>query len=311
MSNTATSTPGPAAQRWHVITQNPVMVKELRSRMRGRRAFVVLTVYLLVMSGLISLVYAAYASAAGTPYGPDPSQAGKVVFSVVMGVQAFLVLFIGPAFTAGAITGEKERQTYDLLRTTLLTPRWFVLGKLFSALSYILLLTVASIPLQSIAFLLGGLSFTELIIGQLLLAVTAVAFALYGLYCSSTMRTTLAASVATFGGTLFIVVGLPLLILLVASVVGATISIYAIDDLWEFVIIYGGMGLASINLPATIIASALILIEEGRLFFFESRIGGHTVWIFSPWWVYTILYSILSFVLYSLCVRRVRRISDK
>jgi ABC-2 type transport system permease protein len=84
-----------------------------------------------------------------------------------------------------------------------------------SALSYILLLNIASIPLQSIAFLLGGLSFTELVVGQLLLAVTAVAFALYGLYCSSIMRTTLASSVATFGGTLFAVIGFPLLILLI------------------------------------------------------------------------------------------------
>jgi hypothetical protein len=53
------------------------MVKELRSRMRGRRAFVVLTIYLLAMSGLISLVYAVYASAAATPYGPDPSRSGQ------------------------------------------------------------------------------------------------------------------------------------------------------------------------------------------------------------------------------------------
>ena len=40
-------------RRW---LQNPVTVKELRSRMRGRRAFVVLTVYLLLTSGFISLV---------------------------------------------------------------------------------------------------------------------------------------------------------------------------------------------------------------------------------------------------------------
>ncbi|MCB9006257.1 MAG: hypothetical protein H6656_02535 [Ardenticatenaceae bacterium] len=36
------------------LRENPVTVKELRSRMRGRRAFVVLTVHLLVMSGFIT-----------------------------------------------------------------------------------------------------------------------------------------------------------------------------------------------------------------------------------------------------------------
>ncbi len=307
MSETALPQP---ASRWHILTQNPVMVKELRGRMRGRRAFVVLTIYLLAMSGLISLVYAAYASAAATPYGPDPSQAGKVVFAVVIGVQGVLVLFIGPAFTAAAITGERERQTYELLQTTLLTPRWFVVGKLMSALSYILLLTVASIPLQSIAFLLGGLSFTELVVGQLLLAVTAVAFALYGLYCSSIMRTTLASSVATFGGTLFAVVGFPLLMLLIYWALGATFFWYEFSDFWEYVAAYGGMGLVATNLPATVFASALILLEEGSLFFFDSFVAGGTVRLFSPWWVYTLLYSLIAALLYMLCVRRVRRTSE-
>ena len=309
MSETTHPLPQPAS-RWRILTQNPVMVKELRSRMRGRRAFVVLTIYLLAMSGLISLVYAAYASAASTPYGPDPSEAGKVVFAVVMGVQGFLVLFIGPAFTAGAITGEKERQTYELLQTTLLSPRWFVIGKLMSALSYILLLTIASIPLQSIAFLLGGLSFTELVVGQLLLAVTAVAFALYGLYCSSIMRTTLASSVATFGGTLFAVVGFPLLILLIFWVLSATFFWYELTDFWEYVAAYGGMSLVATNLPATVFASALILLEEGSLFFFDSYVGGGTVRLFSPWWVYTLLYSLIAALLYVLCVRRVQRTSE-
>jgi hypothetical protein len=47
------------------------------------------------------------------------------------------------------------------------------------------------------------------------------------------------------------------------------------------------------------------LLEEGSLFFFESRIAGRTAWLFSPWWVYTLLYSFLAALLYVLCVRRV------
>ncbi|MCA9960930.1 MAG: hypothetical protein KC443_17945, partial [Anaerolineales bacterium] len=103
----------PRKRPFRMLRDNPVTLKELRSRMRGRRAFVVLTVYLVVMSLLIALIYLAYASAANQAYGPDPRQAGKVVFGAVIGVQVFLVTFIAPAFTAGAITGEKERQTFD------------------------------------------------------------------------------------------------------------------------------------------------------------------------------------------------------
>ena len=140
-----------AAQKWvglPRLLQNPVTVKELRSRMRGRRAYAILTTYLLLMSGLVLLVYVAFASSVGNPFGPSSRQAGKAIFAAVLGVQMFLVIFVGPAFTAAAISGEKERQTYDLLRTTLLSARSLVTGKLFSALAYVFLLIIASIPLQ-------------------------------------------------------------------------------------------------------------------------------------------------------------------
>ena len=91
-----------------------------------------------------------------------------MVFAAVLGIQAFLIVFIGPAFTAGAISGEKERQTYDLLRTTLLPAGALVRGKLISALGYVFLLVFASVPLQSVAFLLGGVALEELIISQLI-----------------------------------------------------------------------------------------------------------------------------------------------
>src|SRR5690606_9996741 len=180
------------------LLQNPVTVKELRSRMRGRRAFVVLTVYLTLMGLFITILYGLYSRAALQTYGPDPAQAGKAVYGAVLGVQVMLVVLLGPAFTAAAISGEKERQTYDLLRTTLLPARALVTGKLISALSYVFLLILAALPLQSIAFLLGGVSVVELVVSVLLVLVSAVAFALLGLFFSSLMRSTLGAVVVTF-----------------------------------------------------------------------------------------------------------------
>jgi ABC-type transport system involved in multi-copper enzyme maturation permease subunit len=290
--------------------RNPVAVKELRGRMRGRRAFVVLTVYLLIMSGFISLVYMAYASAASGPFGPDPRTAGKVVFGAVLGVQVFLVIFVGPAFTAGAISGEKERQTYDLLRTTLLSARSFVTGKLLSALSYVFLLIFAAIPLQSIAFLLGGVSFLELFLSQIIIAVAAVTFALYGLFCSSSMRTTLAASVATFAGALFVTAGIPLIVLLFSIFLGPILfSTASVGWISETLVAYVGLLLAATNLPATLVVSDQFLLQEDALFLFTTSLSGRSVWLFSPWPVFLLLYILLAFLLYWLCVRNVRRIS--
>lgn len=302
---------------WQRLRENPVTVKELRSRMRGRRAFVVLTIHLLVMSAFITLVYSAFASSASGPFGPDSRDVGKVIFSSVLGLQVMLVIFVGPSFTAGAISGEKERQTYDLLRTTLLSARSFVAGKLVSALSYVLLLIFAAIPLQSIAFLMGGVAFIELFLSQVIILVGAIVFALWGLYSSARMRTTLSSSVVTFAGSLFVTVGIPVIVGLFTMILSPFFAGAAIIS-WqvEAALMYALMFLAATNLPATLIVSDVVLVNEGSLWYFSDVVGGasgtsHTIWLFSPWPLFLILYSLLALILFWATVRRVRKIATQ
>jgi len=302
-TQTTTATTG----RLTAWLSNPVTVKELRGRMRGRRAFAVLTLYLALLSGVIALVYLVYASGTNGVGSTAARTAGKGLFAAVLAVQVFLVVFIGPAFTAGAISGERERQTFDLLKTTLLSAESVVLGKLISALSYVFLLVLVSIPLQSIAFLLGGLSLTELLLSQLLILIAAVTYALYGLWCSATMRTTLAATVATFGGMLFAVFGVPLLAGM-AAVLSSSLQLSG--PVIEATLLYTGLALAATNLPATLIVSEVLFLEQNTLFFFSQFLYGTRVWLFSPWTLFIVLHILAAAVLYGLTVRRVRRVSD-
>jgi hypothetical protein len=71
---------------------------------------------------------------------------------------------------------------------------------------------------------------------------------------------------------------------------------------------YGGLLLAATNLPAVMVVSDLLLLEQGNVFIWTETFGGRTFYLFSPWWVYIILYSLLALVLYWLTVRMVRRI---
>ena len=292
------------------LLTNPVTVKELRGRMRGRRAFAVLTLYLLILGGVITVVYLAYTGNVGGPGSSAARTAGKGLFAAVLAVQVFLVAFIGPAFTAGAISGERERQTFDRLRTTLLSAESFVLGKLISALSYVFLLVLVSIPLQSIAFLLGGLSLTELVVSQLLILVAAVTYALYGLWCSAAMRTTLAATVTTFAGMLFVTFGTPLLAGM-AAVLGSTFSAtWLASPIIEVLALYGGMTAAATNLPATLILSETLFLEQDALFGFTQSTAGGSIWLFSPWSLFILFHVLAAVLLYIWTVRRVRRVSD-
>ncbi len=306
-----TTTPAPPHRRWASLFNNPMTVKELRSRMRGRRAFAVLSLYLIVLSGVITLVYLTYTATVTVPGSTAGYTAGKGLFAAVLSVQVLLVTFIGPIFTAGAISGERDRQTFDLLRTTLLSANSLVLGKLVSALSYIFLLVLVSIPLQSIAFLIGGLSLVELALSQLLILVAAVTHAIYGLWCSAVMRSTLAATVATLAGTLFVTFGLPMMAFMGLTVLGTTGWMFGtLNPSAEIALIYIGLVLAALNLPATLIVSETFLLNQDTLLGYTHLVAGQSIWIFSPWILFIILHVLAAVFFYVRTVRRVQRVSD-
>jgi ABC-type transport system involved in multi-copper enzyme maturation permease subunit len=281
--------------------------------MRGSRAFVILTLYVLAMTAVATLVYLAFASAGG-PGGANATaaaDAGLAIFAAVVAVEVILVVFIGPAFTAGAISGERERQTFDLLRTTLLSAEAFVWGKLLSALSYVLLLIVASLPLLAIGFLLGGPSLTELLLSQALLVVAAVTYALFGLACSARLRTTLGATVSTLAGTLFLTFGVPVIALATIALFGAFGLGGTLGPAAERALLFGGLLLAATNLPATLIVSEVILTQENSLFLFDQVAGGTSIMLLSPWPVFILLHVAAAALLFVACVRQVRRVSDE
>jgi ABC-2 type transport system permease protein len=292
---------------------NPLLVKELRGRMRGARACAVLTVYLLLLSCLTSLVYYTYnASVSGLGGALDTADLGRTVFATVVLIELFMVVFITPAFTAGAISGERERQTYELLRTTLLPARRLVLGKLVSALTYILLLVLAAVPLESLAFVLGGVVVEELLLALVILLVTAFAFAVFGVFFSSLARTTLVSTVLTYATALLTTIGLPLLLLIfgvvlvdpVTSGLSSSATSWALDAALAYAL-YLTAGLSP--LTAAIFTEETLQQEGAVLYFWHQVDATHRVPIPSAWIVYTVAYLVLALVLLVITVLRVRR----
>ena len=64
------------------------------------------------MSGFATLLYVLYSSSLNYSGYASGGTIGRVLFIGIVGVELFLVTFIAPTFTAGAISGERERQTY-------------------------------------------------------------------------------------------------------------------------------------------------------------------------------------------------------
>jgi hypothetical protein len=287
---------------------NPVMLKELRGRMRGVRAFVVLTVYLGLMSAFMALLYLIALPANQISGSAAAGEIGRVLFAGVVGIELLLIIFIAPAFTAGAITGERERQTYDLLKTTLLPAPSFVLGKLESALSYVLLLLFAAIPLQSIAFLFGGVGELELVLAFIILLVTAITLGTVGIYFSTQASRTLSASVRAYSTTLVVTFAVPLILSIVLAIVTAPLR--TMSPAVEAALVYVEDLLQSMNPITAALRARELLVEQQQLGFFSHILAsdGSTIPRVSPWITFTIIYLVAATVLVVLSVRRMRKV---
>jgi ABC-type transport system involved in multi-copper enzyme maturation permease subunit len=188
-----------------------VAVKELRGRMRGRRAFVILTVYLLLLAGfgwMMELILERqHSGAVAGSAALASAQIGQGIFIAMLMLETLLVIALAPAFTAGAISLEREKQTLDMLATTPVSSLSIVLGKLLSALTYLFILIFASIPLTAMVFVFGGVSPDDVVRGYAILLATALGLGSVGLFCSALMKRTQAATIATYFGVLAVTIG--------------------------------------------------------------------------------------------------------
>jgi ABC-type transport system involved in multi-copper enzyme maturation permease subunit len=179
--------------------------KELRARSRGWRPAMLLTCYLVgLAAAVVGFLYLA-----GQAIGVISPTIGTQLFSALAVGAILLLAFITPALTAGAISGERERRTLDLLLVTRASPLGLVLGKLAGSLLYVLFLLAAALPAFALVYLYGGVPPRYLAMVMLVAAVTAIGHAALGLLLSALFKRTLIALVLSYVVVLTLVVGLP------------------------------------------------------------------------------------------------------
>jgi ABC-type transport system involved in multi-copper enzyme maturation permease subunit len=238
------------------------------------------------------------------------NQLGKTVFATVVILDLFAITAIAPSFTAGAISGERERKTYELLRTTLLPARKLVSGKLTAALAYTVLLILAAVPLESMAFVLGGVVVEELVLAVVVLLVTAFAFSSIGVFFSSLTRSTRVATTLTYVTTLLTTIGIPVLLVIGSVLLDPYLYGYSSSSLSWVVeaamnyALYLGAGFSPITAA---IFTEMALEEESAVWFFWMEVdSAHRIPIPSAWIVYTVVYLGAALVMLLVAVLRVR-----
>lgn len=168
---------------WRLVPGNPIVVRVVSGGSRRTRHLSIRVGYLTV---LLLVVLLSQMSVGGGSAGSLTEQAKNAtkVFAAISYVQLALMCFLAPVLTAGAITQEKDAQTFNILLTTPLSNAQIVLGSLLSRLFFVVVLLLSGLPIFCMTMLYGGvmgrqifLSFglagcTALITGSLAIAVS-------------------------------------------------------------------------------------------------------------------------------------------
>lgn len=179
--------------------------KELRGRSRGWRPVAVLTGYLLALAAGVAgfLGLAEQSTIGASPW------LGLQLFSLLAFAAVLLLAFIPVSLTAGAISGERERRTLDLMLVTRASAVGLAAGKLVGSVLYVLFLLTASLPAFALVYLFGGVPARHIVLVLAVAGATALAHAALGLLLSAVLRRTIVASVAAYILVLGLLFGLP------------------------------------------------------------------------------------------------------
>jgi ABC-type transport system involved in multi-copper enzyme maturation permease subunit len=117
---------------------------------------------------------------------------------------SYVVMFnmlVGPVFSAGSVTSERERETLDLLLTTVITPWQILRGKLLAGLRVSSVLTLFLVWPVLLACVMVSLYWTNLlsVLAYLLIVlITCLTTAMLALFCSVLFKKTAHAMMTTY-----------------------------------------------------------------------------------------------------------------
>ncbi len=175
------------------LLDNPVLRYELVTKLRQARTAALLLIYVGSLAFILAMSWPELRHVTvGSP------QAGQQLFESVTAGQLLLIVLVTPALAAGAMTGEKERRTYELLMSAPIEPGLILAGKLLSSLAVLVLLILCTIPLTIIVWVLGGVALADISAAYLMLILAAFLFGLASLALSCSFNRTAPALVGSY-----------------------------------------------------------------------------------------------------------------
>jgi ABC-type transport system involved in multi-copper enzyme maturation permease subunit len=174
----------------------PILAKDLLERASRKRTYVFRFIY-----GLALFVAACTLFYGNIGVSADAGQSlgrGADHFGWLMSIQLAVLYAIVPIISAGAVAGEKQRDTLGLLLVTTLSPSQIILQKFAARTASILSFVCLSFPLLAITYTFGGVTSGELVLGMLGLIVVCLQLGAFAILCSTYFQTTTQALAITY-----------------------------------------------------------------------------------------------------------------
>ncbi|HBZ03004.1 MAG TPA: hypothetical protein DEO83_04250 [Lachnospiraceae bacterium] len=172
---------------------------------------------------------------------------GYIYFFPAVGITELVIIaLIVPIITASSISGERERKTMDVLLTTTISAPAIILGKIGSAVIRVMMFVIASLPLLSLSFLVGGLSWITLFIYILLAFLFACFAGSVGIFASSICKKSITAIILAY--VIYLVIyGIPFVIWLLEYMININRTSYylaplalTINPVFSFIVFFVG-----------------------------------------------------------------------
>lgn len=174
---------------------NPILKKELQISSRSVKIPMVIMGYNLLLA-MIAIIAIAITNGTALSYSYDYSSLHTIFPFIVCAEIGMISLFVA-VITGSSISGEREKQTLDVMLTTPMTPLSIAIGKMSSVIVKIMMFVVSSIPILSISFVLGGMSWLALLEFVGITVFMCIYVGSIGVFCSSLVKKSMMAALLT------------------------------------------------------------------------------------------------------------------
>ena len=182
-----------------VYLGNASSMRDYRVQLRGSRSVLLFGAYLLCLITIALLVYS-NAVSNGTSVSVVEAQSSlQTFYATVIGLLGGMICLVTPALSATSILTERQRKSLDLVFSAPVSPKYYLVGKMLSSYRYIWMLLVLSLPVTAACVVLGGASWTDVLVAYGLLSVQGVIFSSVALLISAAAVKPVSAIVSCYG----------------------------------------------------------------------------------------------------------------